>query len=73
MPTDLRHMPACDGCGGRYRTLFDAFQNDRGFVRLCAGCADPARGPARPYTGPYPIRAPRAAPALRLVAGGAAR
>jgi hypothetical protein len=71
LPIDLHHQPACDGCGVRYRSLFDSFMNDRGFVRLCGGCAEPARGPARPYLGPYPIK--RALPALRLVSGAAAR
>lgn len=67
--------PPCDGCGIRYNRLFDAFVNDIGWQRLCGGCSDPVpAGPARAYTGPYPIRALRPAPVLRLVAtGGQAR
>lgn len=76
-PDTSATRPHCDGCAAAWRTLFDAFLNDRGWVRLCAACAEPARGRARAYTGPYPILSPRSAAqprhALRLIAGGATR
>lgn len=59
----------CEGCGIHYNRLFDAFVNDKGWQRLCGGCSEPPQsGPPRAYTGPYPIRSPRPAPTLRLVA-----
>lgn len=73
LPENLNHIPNCDGCGGHYNRLFDAFMNERGFVRLCAGCVAPQRGPTRAYTGPYPIRSTKAAPTLRLITGDKAR
>ncbi|MBG6116232.1 hypothetical protein IWY39_000036 [Sphingobium sp. JAI105] len=70
----VTNQPPCDGCGTRYRTLFNAFMSGRGFVALCGACVEPARGLARAYTGPYPIRSPKTnAPDLRLIAGGAHR
>lgn len=65
----LRPRP-CDHCGICYNKLFEAFCAGR-WVNLCAGYIEPPPSPPRAYTGPYPIRAPR--PALRLIAGGAAR
>lgn len=73
--TEIGDPERCRRCGqpGQRRTLFDAFVNRAGWVRLCAACIAPESGPPSAYTGPYPITRHRPArPHLHIV-GGAAR
>lgn len=72
-PSEIGVPQCCRRCGQR-RKLFDAFVNRAGWLRLCATCIDPERGPPSAYTGPWPITRHRPTrPHLHIVGGDAGR